>query len=118
MAGHVASGENIPLAAVREVQEEVELTISEADLEPIGTFKAIHKISEDFIDAEFHHIFLCELKVPLTALTKQESEVDNLALIPLFKFAEETWGLANAAKYVPHGPTYYKTIVKEIKSRI
>ncbi len=118
VAGHVASGENIPLGAVREVQEEVGLTISEADLEPIGTFKAIHKISEDFIDAEFHHIFLCELKVPLTTLTKQDSEVDDLALIPLFKFAEETWGLANAAKYVPHGPTYYKTIVKEIKSRI
>lgn len=118
VAGHVASGENIPLAAVREVQEEVGLIISEADLEPIGTFKAIHKISEDFIDAELHHLFLCELKVPLTALTKQESEVDALELIPLFRFAEETWGLANTAKYVPHGPTYYKTIVKEIKSRI
>lgn len=118
VAGHVASGEDIAKAAVREVQEEVGLSISEKDLEPIGTFKAVHKIAADFIDAELHHIFLCKLTVPLGALTKQDSEVDALDLIPLFKFAEETWGLANTAKYVPHGPTYYKTIVKAIKSRI
>ena len=118
VAGHVSSGENIKIAAVREVAEEVGLTISEVDLEPIGTFKAIHKVAEDFIDAEFHHIFLCKLNVPLDSLTKQDSEVDALELVPLYKFAEETWGLANVAKYVPHGPTYYKTIVTEIKKRI
>jgi len=118
VAGHVSSGEEISTAAVREVQEEVGLSITKNDLEPIGTFKAVHKIADDFIDAELHHIFLCKLAVPLGSLTKQDSEVEALELIPLFKFAEETWGLANTAKYVPHGPTYYKTIVKAIKSRI
>ena len=118
VAGHVSSGEKITTAAQREVLEEVGLPVSEEDLEPIGTFKAVHKIAEDFIDAELHHIFLCVLNVPLSALIKQDSEVDALDLIPLFRFAEETWGLANAAKYVPHGPTYYKIIVKEIKKRV
>ena len=118
VAGHVSSGEDIEWAAVREVQEEVGLTISKKDLESIGTYKAIHKISEDFVDAELHHIFLCKLSVPINELTKQDSEVDDLELIPLFKFAEETWGLANMAKYVPHGPTYYKKIVQEIKKRL
>lgn len=117
VAGHVSAGEKIVAAAIREVAEEVGLTISESDLEPLGTFKAIHKISEDFIDAELHHIFLCQLSVPLNQLIKQESEVEDLTLVPLFKFAEETWGLASVGKYVPHGPTYYKTIIKEIKSR-
>jgi len=117
VAGHVGAGEKIVTAAIREVQEEVGLTISESDMEPLGTFKAIHKISEDFIDAELHHIFLCKLDVQLHQLTKEESEVEDLALVPLFKFAEETWGLASMGKYVPHGPTYYKTIIKAIKSR-
>ncbi|MDF0716221.1 NUDIX domain-containing protein [Muricauda sp. 334s03] len=117
VAGHVSAGEEIVIAAVREVEEEIGLIISESDLEPLGTFKAIHKISEDFVDAELHHIYLCKLNVPIHQLKKQESEVADLALVPLFKFAEETWGLANVAKYVPHGPTYYKTIIKAIKSR-
>lgn len=117
VAGHVSAGEKIAAAAIREVGEEIGLAISETDLESLGTFKAIHKISENFIDAELHHMFLCKLNVPLNQLTKQESEVEDLALIPLFKFAEETWGLANVGKYVPHGPTYYKTIIKAIKGR-
>ncbi|WP_437395128.1 NUDIX hydrolase [Flagellimonas lutimaris] len=117
VAGHVAAGEKIVTAAIREVEEEIGLTISEIDLESLGTFKTVHKIAEDFIDAELHHIFLCQLSVTLNQLTKQESEVEDLALVPLFKFAEETWGLASMGKYVPHGPTYYKTIIKAIKSR-
>ena len=117
VAGHVGAGEEIVTAAIREVKEEVGLTISETDLESLGTFKAVNKIAEDFIDAELHHIFLCKLDVPLHQLTKQESEVEDLALVPLFKFAEETWGLASVNKYVPHGPTYYKTIIKAIKGR-
>ncbi|MBO0341267.1 MAG: NUDIX domain-containing protein [Bacteroidota bacterium] len=117
VAGHVSAGEEVITAAIREVEEEVGLTISESDLEPLGTYKAIHKISENFIDAELHHIFLCKLQVPLNQLKKQENEVADLALVPLFKFAEETWGLASMGKYVPHGPTYYKTIIKEIKNR-
>ena len=118
VAGHVSSGENIKTAAIREVEEEIGLQVSEDDLKPIGTHKEVHKISNNFVDAEFHHIFLCELQTPLHGLTKQDSEVEDLNLIPLHQFAEETWGLANTAKYVPHGADYYKTIIQEIKKRI
>jgi len=118
VAGHVGAGEKMELAAIREVHEEIGLSISEKDLESIGTFKAVHTIAKDFIDAELHHVFLCELKVPLSRLTKQESEVEALSLTPLLKLAEETWGMANTSKYVPHGTTYYKTVIKAIKEKI
>jgi len=118
VAGHIGAGEEIETSAMREIKEEIGLAISTKELEKIGIYKSVHKTAADLIDCEFHHTFLCELKVPLKSLKKQKSEVENLALIPLLKFSEETWGMANLRKYVPHGTEYYKTIIKEIKKRL
>ncbi|MGB5821545.1 MAG: NUDIX domain-containing protein [Saonia sp.] len=118
VAGHVGAGEEIELSAIREVKEEIGLTIVKGDLRKIGVFKSIHKHNKDLIDREFHHTFLCELKIPLEKLKKQESEVAALDLIPLLKFSEETWGMAHLKKYVPHGIAYYSTIIKAIKAML
>ncbi|MGF1559422.1 MAG: NUDIX domain-containing protein [Flavobacteriaceae bacterium] len=118
VAGHVGAGEEIEAAALRELEEEIGLKVSRADLQPIGIFKSVHEHSETFIDCEFNHTYLCELKIPLEMLRKQESEVEQLALISLNKFSEETWGMANIKKYVPHGSNYYATIIKEIEKRL
>jgi len=117
VAGHVHHGETIPGAAVREVGEEIGLRVAQSDLEFIGTAKAVHNLSKGYIDAEFHHIFLCGLRVPLKSLSPQASEVEALRLLPLITLAEETWGLASTAKYVPHGPSYYSMVISEIKKR-
>ena len=118
VAGHVSAGEDIVTAAIREIKEEIGLDVTERDLEKIGVFKSVQKHSEGFVDAEFHHTYLCNLKTSLTDLKKQESEVQDLSLVPLLKLAEETWGMANTAKYVPHGVAYYQTIIKEIRKRL
>lgn len=118
VAGHVSAGEDNETSALREIKEEVGLEVSSKDLEKISVFKSVQKHSGDFVDAEFHHTYVCKLNVPLKMLKKQESEVEALELVPLLKFAEETWGMANSSKYVPHGTDYYKAIVKEIKKRL
>lgn len=118
VAGHVTAGETIELSAMREVEEEIGLTISEEKLEEIGVFKSVQKHRDDLVDCEFHHTFLYELKVPLEHLKKQESEVEALKLVPLIQFSEETWGMANLKKYVPHTIKYYTTIIKAIKERL
>ncbi len=118
VAGHIESGEDIEASALREIKEEIGLDVVEEDLEKIAIFKSVHKHADDFVDAEYHHTFLCKLTVPLEQLIKQDSEVETLALLPLVTFAEETWGMANTGKYVPHGADYYKTIVIEVKRRL
>ncbi len=118
VAGHIGSEEQINFAAMREVEEEIGLSISENDIEKIGVFKSIQKHHADLIDCEFHHVFLCKLKVSLDQLKKQESEVEALKLISLNQFSEEIWGMANLKKYVPHDISYYITVIKAIKKRL
>ncbi|MEK6155670.1 NUDIX domain-containing protein [Flavobacteriaceae bacterium 3-367] len=114
VAGHIGAGEEIALAALREVQEEIGLAIEAKDLEKIGFFKAFHSHSETLIDREFHHSFLCELKVPLAQLRKQESEVEALRLIPLDQFAREH----GSDRYVPSSTDYYTKVVTEIQKKL
>lgn len=118
VAGHIGAGENIYKAAVREVKEEIGLNIAKEDLIKIGVFKSRQRHGKNLIDNEFHYTFLCNLKAPVSTLKKQDSEVEALSMIPLIKFAEEVWGLANTAKYVPHSTEYYKTIIKSIKEQL
>lgn len=118
VAGHIAAGENIEAAAIREIKEEIGITIEIGQLKKIGIFKSVQKHHDTLIDCEFHHTFISELKVPLIQLKKQESEVADLKLTSLLKFSEETWGLANLKKYVPHNTQYYKTITKAIKKEL
>ncbi len=118
VAGHVASGESIPDAALREIEEEIGLKLDQNDIEHLGVFKSEHIHHRSLIDREFHYTFLCELKMPLSELRKQESEVEALELLPLHTFAEEVWGLANPQRYVPHDTAYYKAVIKAIKERL
>ncbi len=117
VAGHIGAGEEITKAAVREVEEEIGLTISEVDLKPVGVFKSVQKHAENFIDAEFHHTFLCELKVSISSLVKQESEVENLRLLPLDEF-EAKVDNNNLEGFVPNESSYYTKVISEIKKRL
>lgn len=116
VAGHICAGEEITLAAVREVKEEIGLSLSEEQLHKIGIFKSVQKHSDQLIDCEFHHTFLSELKVPLQGLIKQQSEVDDLKLMTLIQFEEEITDANKAKFYVSHSQAYYATILKEIKN--
>ncbi len=118
VAGHIGAKEPIEEAAVREVQEEIGITISKLVLKKIGVFKSIQKHHEKLIDCEFHHTFITELKVSLEKLLKQKSEVEQLKLTSLLQFSEETWGLAAPKNYVPHSSEYYKTVIKAIKKEL
>lgn len=114
VAGHIGAGENIEKSAVREVFEEIGLKIRPSDLQKIGVFKSVQKHSESLIDCEFHHTFLCELRVSLKKLKKQESEVESLALLPIIQFRKEVLGVGKG-RYVPHTKEYYSTIIEALE---
>ncbi len=118
VAGHVGAGEKIEYSAIREVEEEIGLTISKSDLEKIGVFKSVQKHRNDLTDCEFHHTYLCELKVDFSDLVKQDSEVEALNLISLTQFSEEVLSMGQLKKYVPHNTAYYKTVIAAVRERL
>jgi len=115
VAGHIGAGENVLDSALREVEEEIGLKIAKTDLQKIGCFKEIHKHSNDIIDCEYHHTFLCELKVSLDSLIKQESEVEALQLMSLKQFDAELQDETLKKKYVPHFDGYFKLVIEAIR---
>ena len=116
VAGHIGAGEDIITSALREVQEEIGLTILPSDLEKIGIFKSVKKHSDISKDYEFHHTFITKLKLPFSALQKQDSEVEALKLESIKQFSKAVKDTSKY-NYVAHDISYYKAILKEISSR-
>lgn len=115
VAGHVGSCEQLEIAAVREVHEEIGVTIAVSKLEKIGTFKIEERHSTVLFDREFTHTYLYKLDEN-TELTKQESEVEALDWVSLEKF--EGMILEDEIRFVPNSKDRYKEVIKAIKSRL
>lgn len=83
VAGHIGAGESILSSAKREVFEEIGLALEEKDLIKIGT--RVHQVSHQngIQDNEHHHVFIAQLKVPLSELKIQEEEVADIKLFDL-----------------------------------
>jgi len=117
VAGHIASGESKENAALREIEEEIGLSIKKADLEFIGTHLSEKRPKPDLIDNEFHYLYLSKLAHSIDTLTLQEEEVSDIKLIPIKLFRNHLKDQKIIKNYVPHDPEYYHFILKEITNR-
>ena len=115
VAGHIAAGEKILEGAKREIFEEIGLALEEKDLLKIGT--RIHQVQHKngIQDNEHHHVFIAELKVPISSLTMQEEEVDGLELWDL-KVLTETKNFENVL--LPRFHDYYVSVYNKIISHL
>jgi isopentenyldiphosphate isomerase len=117
VAGHVDAGETIEQAAIRETQEEIDLTISKTDLHKIGVFPCFQTYDNGIVDNEFHHTFIVELKVKLSQLKPQKSEVENLKLINLSEF-KQLLKFKQNNHFVASNKTYYQIVLKHILKQL
>ena len=117
VAGHIASGETIHQGAIREIKEEIGLTILHNDLEFITIRKNVNKFSSGIIDCEFQHVFLAKLTTKIDNLNIQKEEIDD---VRLFSFDEiiECQNFKNSNyKIVPADMTYYTYIIDIISKK-
>ena len=113
VAGHIGAGEEILEGAKREVFEEIGLILENKDFIKIGT--RIHQVNHEngIQDNEHHHVFIAELKTPISELTMQPEEVAGLELWDL-KVLKETKNLENVL--LPRFHEYYVSVYNKIIS--
>jgi isopentenyldiphosphate isomerase len=118
VAGHCAAGEAVQESAVREVDEEIGVLITPNELQKVGVFKSELRPKTYCFDNEFHHTFLCLLKVPLSELTKLNSEVAALKLISVPDLETEVIKFHGTHSFVPHKEAYYSAVLTKLKEVI
>ena len=115
VAGHIGAGEEVLEGAKREVFEEIGLILDDKDFIKIGT--RIHQVTHEngIQDNEHHHVFIAELKTPISELTMQPEEVAGLELWDL-KVLKETKNLENVL--LPRFHEYYVSVYNKIISHL
>jgi isopentenyl-diphosphate Delta-isomerase len=114
VAGHIDAGETLSSGAVREIEEEIGLTVLEHELEKIGVFECFQTYPNGIRDNEFHHTFICELKVELDALTPQHDEVEALKLVSIEDFKHLLKHSGTNNHFVATNNNYYKAVLQAI----
>lgn len=109
VAGHIGAGETALSSGQREVLEEIGLDLLPEDLRFQFRTYSEFRHGPELLDREFHDVFLAKLKLPLSDLQKQESEVADIKLFPLEVLLEP-----NTIHMVPNDSAYYKSVYKRI----
>ena len=118
VAGHVDAAETIENAAIREVKEEIGITLTIDQLHKIGVFKCFQSYPNGIRDNEFHHTFISELLTDLEKLQLDKNEVEAVKLVSLTKFQNLINNIGTDNHFVPSNKQYYQLILKSILEAI
>lgn len=118
VAGHIDAGESIEQGAIREIKEEIGLTISENDLYKIGVFECFQSYDNGIVDNEFHHTYLIELKADLNQLSPQKGEVAALKLVTINEFKKILNSIGENNHLVPSNKSYYQFVLGAIVKKL
>lgn len=84
-AGHIAAGEDLLIGAVRELGEELGLSVSPASLEPVAVVTSVIDFEtpdgQPYHDREHCHLFICRADVRDSDIHTQAAEVDGVKWI-------------------------------------
>lgn len=104
-AGHISAGEGSVVSAVREIEEELGLSVAPEELRLVAQSRIEWSLNEGrFLENEFHDIYMVRRDVDIGSLRLQASEVDDARLVTI----DELRALAERrdASLVPHWHEY------------
>lgn len=106
-AGHVSAGESSVASAIREIQEETGLRVTEKQLEFLFTIHGVGVFQDGrYINREYQDVFLVVTPVNRAKLPKPNAEVTDFMLVPWSQLRQTVQ--EKRADYVPHDQEYEK----------
>ncbi|WP_044397351.1 NUDIX domain-containing protein [Lacinutrix sp. Hel_I_90] len=118
VAGHIEAGETLKSGAIREIEEEIGLSILETDLHKIGVFECFQTYPNGIIDNEFHNTYITELKVDISQLILQTEEVEALKLVSIETFKDLLKHSETNGHFVTSNSKYYEFVLASIQKII
>lgn len=118
VAGHIDAGETPERAAVREVNEEIGVTISEDELIKVGVFECFNTHPNGIIDNEFHHTYIVETNLWINDFIKQDEEVEDLKYVSMLEFHDILDHIGVNNHFVPSNKAYYEHVIEAILNKI
>ena len=114
VAGHVGAGEDPIISAVREIKEEIGLSVTPEDLQflKIRKHNAIYKQTKN---NEFFYVYLLKFEGDIKKLTLQKEEVKKIKFVKPDKLEEEL--KIHSERYVPH-LGYWSEMIDRIRCNI
>lgn len=86
-AGHLSAGDSMVEGALREIEEELGIKISEEELIYLGDIsKESTQHNGTYINKEHDSVYLVKKDIPIEDFTISQEEVDHIKYIPLDEF--------------------------------
>jgi isopentenyldiphosphate isomerase len=104
-AGHVSAGDSSSDAAVRELSEELGLTVHPSDLKQLfSVSQQYSNFDYSYFDNELVDVYLCCVPVEKEQITPDEKEVSDVVFYPLIALKNKL--LKEPEIFVPHQQEY------------
>lgn len=106
--GHLSAGDDIWMAAVRELEEELGLQVSTplTELQHVDSFRSSTRPAPDFINNSFNEMFMLYRDIDLQDLRLQAEEVSEAIFVSLADFRDMV--NRDCPDLVPHPRMYQK----------
>lgn len=87
-AGHLSAGDESLFGAIRELKEELNLSVKAEELQFIKTLKKTSKYTATFINNEFDDLYILRTNKKIGDMKFQEEEISEIFFVPYKKFKE------------------------------